>query len=368
MNTSLNPVRPCRREDLPQVAQLFLQSFPSGWQSSADELAQYFAEVYFDSPWASDDFPSLVFEQSGAIDGFVGVIPRHMNYQGDAIDVVVPNAFMARLDEAGRRNPIVAISLMRRLFDGRQELTITDTANELSQSLWTKCGGTIAFPHTFNWLRPLRPFSAGTEMASRVLPRFASMLAYPLARFGDAITSPLPFNPFKVRTKPDCVVEDMDTSAHLEAIQSIPQHSLMPSYDLASLQWLIDKAKQSETEGALVRRIVRSHDGRVKGWFVYYQNRRSIGRVLQLVATGPSIQEVFNCLVWEAHAAGLTGLWGRTDPIHPDLATQKLCVFFAKPMVLAHSKRPGIIHSIQAGKMFFSGLEGELWMSVNAWN
>ena len=126
-------------------------------------------------------------------------------------------------------------------------------------------------------------------------------------------------------------------------------------------------AQQSETEGALARRIVRGRDGGVKGWFVYYQNRRSVGRVLQLVTTQHSVDNVFNCLVHEAQEAGISSLWGRTDPIHPDLATQKNCVFFAKPLVLVHSKHPHIVQSILAGEMFFSGLEGEVWMEINAW-
>jgi hypothetical protein len=368
MNSSLMPIRSCRRDDLPQVAQLFLKAFPRGWHSSADELAHYFAQVYFDNPWTHDDLPSLVFEQAGAIEGFVGVVPRHMTYQGNDIRVVVPSAFMVSQDDAGRRNPIVAIGLLRRLLDGEQDLTLTDTANELSRSLFTNCGGTIAYPYTFNWLRPLRPFCAGMEMASRVLPRFIPMLANPFARLGDAISASLPVNPFKVRNKPDWLVEDMDTSTHLEAMQSLPEYSLMPSYDLASLQWLIDMAQQSETEGSLARRIVRAPDGRVKGWFIYYQNRRSVGRVLQLVATHQSMQDVFNCLLHEAQEAGLAALWGRTDPLHPDLSMDKRCVFFAKPMVLVHSKRTDIVRSVLAGEMFFSGLEGELWMAVNAWS
>jgi hypothetical protein len=37
-------------------------------------------------------------------------------------------------------------------------------------------------------------------------------------------------------------------------------------------------------------------------------------------------------------------------------------------MVLVHSKRTDIVRSILAGEMFFSWLEGELWMAVIAWS
>ncbi len=368
MKNSLSPIRDCRRSDLPQVADLFVDTFPLGWHSSVEALVAYFEDVYFGHPWCGEEFPSLVFEQNGVISGFVGVVPRRMNFNGESIRVCVPSALMVRQDDRGRRNPIVAIGLLRRMLDGGQDLTLTDTANDLSRSLFVSCGATVAYPYNYSWLRPLRPFCAGLEVGSRVLPQIVPKLVKPFARLADVVNSAMPFNPFKVKKHANFLIEDMTPAMQLDAMAALPNCSLMPSYDLSSLKWLMKMAQHSVTEGKLSRRIVRDADGRFKGWFIYYQNRKSVGRVLQFVSTRQSTQDVFDCLLYDAQAAGLAALWGRTDPLNPEIANHNRSIFLSKPMVLVHSKREEIIRTILAGQMLFSGLEGESWMAVNAWS
>ena len=110
---------------------MYTQVFRDGDRSSQEGLSSYLEQVYFDNPWVDDEFPSLVSEQGGVINGFLGVMPRWMQYRGEAIRVAVSSALMVRVEDSGQRNPITGVSLLRRFLEGKQDVSLTDTANEI---------------------------------------------------------------------------------------------------------------------------------------------------------------------------------------------------------------------------------------------
>ena len=182
-------------------------------------------------------------------------------------------------------------------------------------------------------------------------------MAKPVCRLADSVLRHLP--PLKP-TKPGCRVKEIDTATLLDLILTLPKRSLLPQYDLASLQWLVTMAEQSESEGTLAKQSVETAAGRTLGWFVYYRNRGGFGRVLQLAAFSRSMELVLDSLIYDAKQAGVAALWGRTEPEHAMLLTERHCLFQGRPWVLVHSSRPEIVQSFQVAECALHRLRGRV--------
>lgn len=361
--TGADGIRVCQLNDISSVAELFTQSFLNCASWEAEDLETYLRQVYFENPWVDDSITSLVYEQKGVIEGFLGVIPRPMKHRGKSIRVAVTSALMVRADSSGRRNPLLAIGLLRHFLEGPQDLSLTDTANEHSRRLWTGCGGAVAYAYSYSWTRPLQPLRAVLELAGHMDGSAAIKMATPVIGLTDCLLGrQRRFRP----VRPECSVENIDSATLLELLKTVTSRSLLPQYDLPSLEWLIAMAEQSIDEGRLAKRCVRDAGGKILGWYIYYQNKNGLARVLQLAATAQSMEVVLNSLVYEAKQYGVAALWGRTEPQHAGLLDKHNCVFFARPWALVHSASPELIAAFQNADVFFSGLEGELWMKVNA--
>ncbi|NNE91601.1 MAG: hypothetical protein HKN23_08140 [Verrucomicrobiales bacterium] len=358
--TATKGIRPLEQKDIGQVSTLFLESFRNKKQSE-DCLNQYFREIYLEHPLRDPEIPSLVFENSGIIEGFIGVTLGKMLFRGEPVTAAVSSAFVVKADASGNRNPLTGISLLREFLGGKQDLSVADAANETTRQLWTKSGGAIAYPYSFTWTRPLQPLQAMLELDA--VPSTLHRYAKPGAWLGDQVATQIP--PIKPR-RPDCRVEDIDSAVLLDLWSTLPKQSLVPDYDLNSLQWLIDKACESETEGPLAMRVVRSQKGKALGWYVYFRKRNSIGRVLQIAAFPGSMDVVLDCLIHEAHGEGLAALRGRAEPDHLYVFNKRFCAFQGRPWCLVHSPDPDIVNAFQSADVFFSGFDGELWMKVNA--
>lgn len=354
-------IRPCIREDFAQITNLYNKIFLRKKSGRSGNLQQYLEQAYLENPWASERFPSLVSEKGGKIDGFLGVIPQKMQFRGSQITTAVSSGLMVAKDHSGKRNPITGVSLLRRFLQGDQDLSLTDTANEITRKIWTGSGGSIAHPYSYTWIRLLKPLNACLDIGlkSDNLKRILS----PLLKVGDAVLRRLP----PVKPNPtDCEITDITVSKLLELNQQVPRRALMPDYDLKSLTWLVEMAEQSETEGPLIKRMVRSQSGTVLGWFVYYRSRNATGRVLQLVGLGNSFEPVLDSLIHDASKHGLNALWGRTEPGQNKLLTNKHCVFKGTPWVLVHSQQQEIVDAFQRADALFTGFDGEHWMKTNA--
>lgn len=353
-------IRVCRRSDFEQIAELYRSTFTSSPASQSSKLQQYLEQVYLDNPWADEIAAPLVSEKSGRIDGYLGVIPQKMQFRGEQIRMAVSSALMVAQDEAGNRNPITGVSLLRRFLDGKQDLSLTDTANDVTCRIWTASGGSIAHPYCYTWLRPLKPLTTCADLLSRS-GRFQFLLK-PLLGLCDTVLKRMP----PIKPKPvDCEVVEISTSELLTLQQRIRNRAILPCHDLTSMDWLVQMAEQSEDEGPLAKCAVRSR-GVDLGWFVYYRNRNAVGRVLQLVGFGNSYEAVLDCLLQDASQHGVAALWGRAEPGKNVALTKRRCVFRGMPWVLVHSRERQIVDAFQQADALVTGFEGEHWMKTNA--
>src|SRR5262249_28541786 len=116
------------------------------------------------NPWASPDIPSWVYLENGKVVGTIGVIPRPMEFRGKPIRAAITTQFI--VDPEHRGTPI-ATRLLRRCFEGPQEMTWTDGAAEPASKVWVARGCHQAPLYAFHWGRFLRPFAAAPGVLSR---------------------------------------------------------------------------------------------------------------------------------------------------------------------------------------------------------
>src|SRR5216117_1114908 len=99
----MEAIRAFRREDIPQVLELFRTAFLQTEKTAAG-LETYFDRVFFESPWRDEDLPSFVhLNAAGSVIGFVGVQPRPLQLRGRRHRAAVATKLMATA--ARRRRP-----------------------------------------------------------------------------------------------------------------------------------------------------------------------------------------------------------------------------------------------------------------------
>jgi hypothetical protein len=173
----MGEIRIFEESHIPDVAALELKVFRGKRHPAGFALQKYFHRIFFDNPWRDAELPSLVYIQNEKITGFVGVIPRRMVFRGRPVRVAVATQFMVDHEES-RGFP--GLELIRRLFSGPQDLSLTDGATEAAYTVWTACGARAAQLYSLEWTRLLRPLQYFRGLAP---PRLQRSALGALARF-----------------------------------------------------------------------------------------------------------------------------------------------------------------------------------------
>ena len=361
----MSHVRPLRAEDVPALGALWMRAFRRAGTLAG--VQRYFHEVFLDPAFSGDDPASLVYEDDdGAVAGFVGALPRRMLFRGRPIRAVVATQLLV---DPGRRRGFAAFDLLRALFAGPQELTYCDGANERSQHVWERSGGEIARLYSIDWRRVLRPaghlrqrfVSAGSARFARVAAPFchaADAIAAHLGRLQRASALGVPLG----RPPEPLVAEDLSCGA-VRALLAETSRSLVPSYDAASLEWLLDQAARTRGHGPLRRRLCRDAWGEAVGWYVYYAKPDGVAQVLQFGGKPRRISDVLASLFADAYAAGSVSITGQIEPRWLRELTDAHATLGCKSLgVLFQTRDPEISSAVQRGDAFLSRLDGEWWL------
>ena len=138
-------IRRFGEDDVPAVAALHRRVMradapaASGWMQ---DYRNYFRDVFLNDAALSSGLSSLVHQREGKIAGFLGVMPRRMQFEGRPLLAAVCSQFVVDPAERGQ----VGLQMLKRCFAGAQDLSITDEAAECTRKIWEWCGGVAALP------------------------------------------------------------------------------------------------------------------------------------------------------------------------------------------------------------------------------
>jgi len=342
------------------VASLHLRVFatedPITPQLESDYQA-YFTDVYLENPCRDRNIHSLVYEEDGKIAGFLGVVPRRMEWMGDSITAAVATNFAVAPESRG----MAGLKLTSAFLAGEHDISIADVAGQNVRRLWEGMGGRSSIIHSVNWLLLLSPARAilhflgrrrGFSSVSRVLRPAASM--------SDVLARRLPKGPF-LPSKSLLAGEPLDTSLILlHSGQLLKRFPLRVVYDEQSLAWLLRRAQSLRARGNIECVMLRTPKGKLAGWYIYNARPRGIGEVLQVAGEEAALPEIFSHLCSHAAARGIVGLAGRLERGLLGPLSQRFCLFNRQATcVLVHSRRSELTSAFLSGDVFFSMLDGE---------
>ena len=344
------------------VANLYMRSMRGQKRPAGERLRQYFTDILLNNPWVCEDIPSLVYLDRGSVAGFMGVVPRPMEFQGRAIRVAATTQFMVDRDHRGP----AAIALLSRLFKGPQELAYGDGASEDAHRIYTGVGGHPAQLYSFNWLRPLRPLltareyldrgSAGSRLAGRLVSAAAVPVEYLLSKMPQELFR-MPESPLESRK--------VDSDGLLQCIQEIGwKEPLKPVYEPAAFRWLMSQTAVSGPLGDLQMTTVHEPDGAPAGWHVYWAKPGGPAQVLQIGVRRPNqFDNVLLALFRDSWKLGASSVKGQSIPRYLVNLTNQNCLFrLPNTAVVFHSRDAQLVNTLYRGQAALSRLDGECWM------
>ena len=359
---NVSGLKPFREEHVSPVADLIWKVLHERKGGAPPSLQSYVQDLFLCNPWRGDGAPSSVFEDSEhKVVGFFGAVPRRMSIQGRRIRLAFGSNFVV---DPESRASMMAIQLVKAFTKGPQDVSITDSANDLSRTLLRSMGFSVAPIYSLEWIRPLRPAQYGLTAFSRLAKKrsisLLSSIAAPFCGLADHFATNVPFSPLR-HLPPTTNDEEMDIAALLQCLTTIPAKNwLLPEYDQWSLTWLFEFIANGKVFGYLRKAIVRDSEGGILGWYIYNLGPSGIGDVLQIGAHSRSVGVVLDHLFFDAWKRGAAGLHGRMEPQFMQELTARYC-FFARhgSWTLVHSGQTELVSMLQSGMAFFSRLDGE---------
>ncbi|TIM64502.1 MAG: hypothetical protein E5Y58_26570, partial [Mesorhizobium sp.] len=170
----MSVIRALEGADLPAVAGMFQRVLRKERTEAPAALIDYMRRFYLEAPGCGGDLPSLVHvNDAGRVSGFVGVHILPMQFNGRQLRAAICSSLMA-----GAR-------LLKAYLDGPQDISFSETANDISTKLWTRLRGVVLPQYSLDWVRVMRPSSFVLSLsASRMKSvRMLNPFAHALDRF-----------------------------------------------------------------------------------------------------------------------------------------------------------------------------------------
>jgi len=343
---------------LPFVATMFARTFRGDVTGATPALRQAIAHLFLERTSFDADIPSLVHvDAAGRVDGFLGVRVAPFDLAGQPVRVAFCGSLMAASPET---DPFVGAKLLRRYFAGPQDISASESANAISQALWTRMRGTILPDYSLEWMRVLRPAAFGLALAAHARP--ALNYLRPLTRPVDALARRFAgFAQPKAGTFTDAGADEATIGALLERFST--GAVLRPDWAALDLAGRIAEARLKSRYGPMHARVVRKGEAAI-GLFVYHAQPGGIGHVLELAAAPGQLPNVVDHLFAHAEARGLAGLRGRTRPDLLEVLLTRRCQFVHRAATVIAARDPALMARIREGRIVVNGLAGENWMPL----
>lgn len=351
-------VRAARPDDLPAIASLFHSVFRHTVGQPSPDLIAHLKDIYFEHPWQDPATPSLVFvSANGSLDGFIGVLPLRLRFQGQSIRGAIAGALMVREPQ---ERPLAGARLLRTFLSGPQDLSLGDTANWSSQTPWERLGGTMLPAESMEWLKILRLARFGANSLSTRLPRFMGPLLRPLGRVVDGMIR-------LVRRKAEPARKDgsdetVDDNAYLSALAQITaKRDLSLNMGAEDGHWLLAQAAAKRSLGTLHRRVVSDRRGRPIGCYLMYTRGGEAAETLMVAAEPKQADAVVASMIDFAAAQGCAALKGRTQPVLMNSLFKAGCILRHRCSTVVHTANPALLEALERGRVSLGGFYGETW-------
>jgi len=366
----MGEIRPFTEEFSGDVAVLYVRAMRGQTRPPRETLAKYFCQVLISNPWFSPDVPPLVYLEQGKLVGFLGVIPRSMEFRGRAIRVAVTTQLMV---DRERHQGAAGLELLRHLFRGPQDVSYTDGAADEVSKFWTAAGGQIARLYSFHWTRALRPLGTARSVLDRAghPGRFLRGTTGWIAAPVDYLLSKVPFRALQPPRSPYSA-KRVSSEEIFDFIKETGwRESLKPVYQQPSFTWLLSEAAKAKTLGELRMMIVHGPDGVRCGWYMYYAKPGGAASVLQIgVRRRDQFDATLLALFRDAWEAGCSAVKGQAIPQFLTNLTNQFCLFrYPGSCTLVQARDPDVLHAVRAGEAALSRLDGECWLrfAVEDW-
>lgn len=354
----MSAIRPLARADLPAVAALYADFMAWDADATRDALVAYYARTMLDHPWFDPEIPTLVYDD--AQDGVVGVVGSSVRrfVHGDReVRVACDGPLIVHPEHRPRG---IGALLLRSYLEGPQDLTADDRAIDQVHAMGLRLGGETHGVASVGWSLVLAPagFLAGA-IARRATGRDQPPVGL-VARAGSLSRR-------RRRTKPLAGrVEPLANAALIELVDALRRpFPLRPRYDEAHLAWLFGEMEAANVDGTLVRRLVRTDDGRPLGSYVMYVAPHGIAEVIQLAAAESDVPLVLEHVIHEAASGGAVEVRGRFEHHLLSALRRRRCRLVPVDWALLHGRDPELLAAVHGGRALVTRLDGEWWMRPN---
>lgn len=358
----MSEIRALEPKDISTVAVLFQRILRKTRQPATASLEAYLSELFLDGPNRDPDIHSHVHVgDDGRISGFIGALPLPLLVADRAVRGALCGTLMVD-NHAG--DPFAGARLMRAFLSGPQEISLTETANDIATTLWRTSRGKVLPQHSLEWLRIIRPAGFVTEMAAGAAG--VMRVFKPLAKPVDAVIrlgASGGWASFPAAVPPGALasVEVDDGLAVALLARFSETFTARPDWNRENLRRMVAESGRKALYGSMVRRAVRMRDGREIGMFLYYGDPGRVGRVVQVLFSPGQAGAVIDSMLAHASECGMVALRGRTQPALLEAMLGRRFMFLHASSSIVHSRDASLLEPFVAGKAFFNGFAGESW-------
>ena len=360
----MSSVRSFEVRDVDAVAGLFQRLLRKTDAPAGDDLKAYLQALFLgETSQTTGLFSRVHVRTDGTVSGFLGVLPVEMEFEGRRL--LAANCGTFASDDRDS-DPFAGARLLRDVLSGPQDLSFSETSNDVSTDMWRSMRAGVLAPYSLEWLRILKPAAFALEAATAKIS--AARLLSPFAKLGDAILcrhgdrqawshyAPL-------AGKADAFEATAADNAEFAALcrDLVTQFPLRPVWDQATLEGMLGHAERKALHGERIQHIVRTRTGKPVGLYLYYGNPGGIGRAVQVMAAPGQESIVIDCLIRNAYERGLVAIRGRTQPQLLQAMIGKKCAFLHASSTVVHARDPAILAAMTQGQPFLNGLAGEGW-------
>lgn len=356
----MSEVRPLSSDDIGAVTALYYRILRHSKAPPPPALGAYFRAFYLDGPYRDPDIPALVHvADDGRVNGFVGVhsVPYLLGERR------LRAAFCgALMSEDHERDPLAGARLLKAFVSGPQDVSLSETANAISETMWTKLRGKTIPGCSFEWFRVFRPAGFAAALAGEKAPMFKHLA--PIARAIDGrLSGKTSLGRFTPMLPPaGLALEDADFASFAAAIRTLSASKRpRPDWDSGYLDHVLANAVIKPAFGQAFMALVKTKGGEPIGAFLYHLKPGGMGRVLQVMATPGRLGPVLDLMFAHALDNGAVGLRGRSSPEVIEAATGRSMLMATISSTVIHAKDPEIAQAFLSGDGMLTGLAGERW-------